>query len=77
MPGIGGMEMIRRVRADAALRTMPIVVITSLDDILSIDAAYEAGASSFITKPVNWRLLSYHLRFVLRAAQAASEPRGW
>ena len=76
MPGIGGMEMIRRVRADPASRALPIVVVTSLDDILSIDAAYEAGASSFITKPVNWRLLSYHLRFVLRAAQAASDPCG-
>jgi len=68
--------MIRRVRADPASRALPIVVVTSLDDILSIDAAYEAGASSFITKPVNWRLLSYHLRFVLRAAQAASDPCG-
>jgi DNA-binding response OmpR family regulator len=45
----------------------PVVVITSFDDIVSIDIAYEAGASSFVTKPVNWRLLSYHLRFVLRA----------
>jgi CheY-like chemotaxis protein len=67
MPGMDGIEMIRRIRADPALKMLPIVVITSFDDIVSIDIAYEAGASSFITKPVNWRLLSYHLRYVLRA----------
>jgi DNA-binding response OmpR family regulator len=71
MPGMGGMEMIRRIRAEPNLRSLPIVVVTSLDDVVSIDTAFEAGASSFVTKPVNWRLLSYHLRFVLRASRAS------
>jgi two-component system sensor histidine kinase/response regulator len=43
------------------------VVLTGNDDIISIDRSYEAGATSFVTKPVNWRLLSYQLRYVLRA----------
>ena len=72
MPGMGGIEMIRRIRAEPNLRSLPIVVVTSLDDIVSIDTAFEAGASSFVTKPVNWRLLSYHLRFVLRASRASA-----
>jgi CheY-like chemotaxis protein len=74
MPGMGGIEMIRRIRADPALKNLPIVVVTGLDDIVSIDIAYEAGASSFITKPVNWRLLSYHLRFVLRSHCLQGSP---
>jgi hypothetical protein len=36
----------------------------------SIDLAYEAGATSFVTKPVNWRLMGYQLRYVLRAQRA-------
>ena len=67
MPGMGGLEMIRRIRNAPSLRYLPIVVVTSNDDIVSIDRAYEAGATSFATKPVNWRLLSYQLRYVLRA----------
>lgn len=67
MPGMGGLEMIRRMRADAALRRLPIVVVTGREDMASIDLAYRAGATSFVTKPVNWRLLSYQLRYVLRA----------
>jgi DNA-binding response OmpR family regulator len=67
MPGMGGMEMIRQIRANPLLCNLPIVVVTGNDDIISIDRSYEAGATSFVTKPVNWRLLSYQLRYVLRA----------
>lgn len=71
MPVMDGMELIRRMRADPSLAKMPIVVVTSLEDIASIDLAYDAGATSFVTKPVNWRLLNYQLRFVLRAHHSA------
>ncbi|MDQ6866866.1 MAG: response regulator [Pseudomonadota bacterium] len=67
MPGMGGMEMIRHIRADRRLCGLPVVVVTGHDDIISIDRSYEAGATSFVTKPINWRLLSYQIRYVLRA----------
>jgi CheY-like chemotaxis protein len=67
MPGMGGLEMIKRLRADPHHCDLPIVVVTGRDDMSSIDLAYEAGATSFVTKPVNWRLMSYQLSYVLRA----------
>ena len=67
MPGISGFDMIERIRSDPRLALLPIVVVTSNEDVASIDRAYQAGATSFVTKPVNWRLLSYQLRYVLRA----------
>jgi CheY-like chemotaxis protein len=70
MPGMGGLEMIRRLRADPAHCDLPVVVVTGRDDMRSIDLAYEAGATSFVTKPVNWRLMSYQLRYVLRAQRS-------
>ena len=70
MPGMGGLEMIKRVRANPRHRDLPIVVVTGRDDMGSIDLAYEAGATSFVTKPVNWRLMSYQLRYVLRAQRS-------
>ena len=66
MPGTDGFEMIRQIRAHPSLCDLPVVVVTGSEDILSIDRSYQAGANSFVTKPVNWRLLSYHLRYVLR-----------
>lgn len=69
MPGMNGIEFIAQVRADPNLRHLPVVMVTSHEDMLTIDAAYQAGATSFATKPVNWRLLSYQIKYVLRAHQ--------
>jgi CheY-like chemotaxis protein len=67
MPGMDGFTLVERVRADERFRRLPIVMLTGREDIASIDRAYAAGATSFATKPVNWRLLSYQLRYVIRA----------
>ena len=47
---------------------MPVVVITGMDDRASIDQAYNAGATSFLMKPINWSLLPHHIDYVLRNA---------
>jgi CheY-like chemotaxis protein len=72
MPEVDGFQVIRRIRSDPHLRHLPIVVVTGREDIESIDRAYDEGATSFVTKPVNWRLLSYQLRYVLRAQRLAA-----
>lgn len=69
MPRIDGFDVIRALRADEATKSLPIIVITGLADELSIERAFSAGATSFLTKPLNWRLLIQHIRFVNRAAQ--------
>ncbi|WP_342359551.1 response regulator [Terrarubrum flagellatum] len=74
MPGISGFEMVRRLRANPAFHDLPIIVVTGREDIMSIDEAYDAGATSFVTKPVNWRLLSHQIRFVLRTHRALRAP---
>ena len=71
MPVMNGFQMIRAIRNDPALRHLPVVIVTGLEDMESIDRAYDEGATSFVTKPVNWRLLSYQLRYVLRAQKQA------
>jgi len=69
MPRVSGFEFISLVRATPGFEALPIVVATGREDIDSIDAAYRAGATSFVTKPLNWRLLSYQIRYVLRASR--------
>jgi DNA-binding response OmpR family regulator len=70
MPGMNGIEMVRRIRADHRFDGMPVMVITGREDIVSIDQAYAAGATSFMCKPVNWRLLGHQIRFLIRAHRA-------
>ena len=68
MPGIDGYEVCRAIRADDDLRRTPVVIVTALEDLESIETGFEAGASDFIGKPIVWLLLGYRLQFALRAA---------
>ena len=76
MPGMNGYEVIEHVRRDRKFNALPIVVVTSNEDMGSIDRAYSAGATSFVIKPVNWRLLAYQLQFVMRAHHRAGAGAG-
>lgn len=70
MPGMNGIDMVRRIRADRRFDGLPVMVITGREDMVSIDEAYAAGATSFMCKPVNWRLLGHQIRFMVRAHHA-------
>ena len=66
MPRMDGFEVLKRLRADAATARLPVMVVTGREDVAAIDRAFEVGATSFISKPINWRLLSHHLRYMHR-----------
>lgn len=70
MPRMDGFEVLRRLRSDAAYERLPIIVATGREDVAAVDRAFEEGATSFVVKPINWRLLSYQIRYVHRAHQA-------
>ncbi|MCC6778146.1 MAG: response regulator [Hyphomicrobiales bacterium] len=69
MPPPDGFSLLQTIRNDPALTHMPVIMLTGCEDIASIDRAFALGATSFVTKPVNWRLLSYQLRYVLRTSR--------
>ena len=80
LPGISGFDVCQRLRRLPAGNQIPVVVVTSLDDSTSIEQAYEAGATAFVTKPINWPMLRHQLQYVLRASRdrarlAESEER--
>jgi predicted signal transduction protein with EAL and GGDEF domain len=54
---------------------LPVVMVTGCDDTASIDRAYEAGATDFIVKPINWALLVHRIRYVLRGARTIVDLR--
>jgi len=69
MPRMDGFEVLAALRADERTRHLPIIVVTGREDVGAIDRAFQAGATSFLVKPINWRLLSYQIRYVFRANQ--------
>lgn len=75
MPRMDGFELLAHLRSDPATAHLPIVVETGREDVDAIDRAFRAGATAFVTKPLNWRLLTYQLRFTLRAARAEAVLR--
>lgn len=69
LPGMDGYEACRHLRGkNAGGRYLPILMLTSLDDADSIDRAYEAGATDFIGKPINWGVLPHRVRYMLRTS---------
>jgi signal transduction histidine kinase len=75
MPRMDGYELCRELRSRPESAYVPIVVATSLDDVPSIARAYDAGATDFIPKPVNWLVLNHRVRYILRASRAFEELR--
>src|SRR4051812_36502544 len=71
MPGLDGFEVCRRLRAEARFANVPIVMVTGHEDSLAISRAFEAGATDFVAKPVNWALLPRRLEYILRNAASA------
>ena len=54
MPRKNGFEVIAWVRQQPSLRTLPIVVLTSSDEVSDVTRAYELGANSFLVKPADF-----------------------
>ncbi|MBS0374579.1 MAG: EAL domain-containing protein [Proteobacteria bacterium] len=75
MPDGNGYDACRAIRALPGGEFLPIVMVTGLDDQASIELSYQAGATDFIGKPVNWALLPHRVRYVLRGANANRELR--
>ncbi|MCX7814446.1 MAG: EAL domain-containing protein [Tepidimonas ignava] len=75
MPGIDGHATCARIRELLRDDALPIVMLTGADDVASIDAAFQAGATDFITKPIQWTLLRQRVRYALRAGRQARELR--
>ena len=71
MPGLDGYAVCRRLRAEPRFANVPIVMVTGHEDEAAIDLAFAAGATDFISKPVNWALLPRRLGYILRNAAAA------
>jgi DNA-binding response OmpR family regulator len=72
MPGMGGIELCRRVREDEALARTPVVLLTARADEDDAVAGLEAGADAYVTKPFSIEELQARLRRLLEAHWAGA-----
>ncbi len=75
LPGLDGFGLLKYLRLEPKSADLPIIVATSADDPQSIERAYKLGASSFVTKPINWPLFIHHAQFVARNGDIERELR--
>lgn len=75
MPGLDGFALIRCIRGHPRTRHLPIVVITSSNDQAAVRLALDAGATAFLTKPINWSLFSHQIDYLVRINQCSAVDR--
>jgi diguanylate cyclase (GGDEF)-like protein len=75
MPDLDGFTVCSRIRTMAGGTAVPILMMTALDDVASIDRAYEHGATDFVTKPISYGLLAHRVRYLLRSSRAFTAIR--
>ncbi len=66
MPGRSGLEVLRWMRQQPALRDVPAIMLTGMSDVDSIHDAYSSGAASYLVKPVAFGALADVIRGLQR-----------
>jgi len=54
MPGMGGLEVLRRIKADKQWQNLPVIMLTTTDDPREIESCYTLGCNCYITKPMEF-----------------------
>jgi len=62
MPGLSGHEVLERLRTDARLKHIPVIMISAVDELDSVIRCVELGADDYLTKPFNPTLLRARIR---------------
>jgi CheY-like chemotaxis protein len=54
MPKVDGVEVLRRIKADPALRMLPVIMLSTTDDPGEIERCHQFGCSAYVRKPVDY-----------------------
>jgi diguanylate cyclase len=66
--GLDGYATCAKIREQETGKHTPVLMMTGLEDVESVNRAFEVGATDFVSKPINIPLLGHRIRYVLRAA---------
>ena len=74
LPKVGGLEVLRRIKADPRTTAIPVVMLTSSNLVRDVSAVYELGANSFVQKPVDFAEFREAIRLVGMYWLSVNEP---
>jgi CheY-like chemotaxis protein len=74
MPGIGGYEVLRHIRAEGANRATPVLVVSVMSNHESIERCRLLGATAFLAKPIDRELITTMLRSLLAPKRTSAQP---
>jgi two-component system, OmpR family, phosphate regulon response regulator PhoB len=72
MPGVGGFEVLRRLKSNAALRTIPVIMVTAKGHERDVLNGLKGGAIDYIVKPFSLKELSARVELALRREPPAT-----
>lgn len=80
MPGMDGIEVTKRIRANKRIADVPILMVTAMDSSRHVVQGFEAGVNDYVSKPIDWEILMIRLRsqlnlFELRKQAAQSTEK--
>ena len=76
MPKMDGIETVKRLKADASLPFIPVILVTAKADGADVVAGLESGGDDYLTKPVDHAALSARVRAMLRIKALARHRAG-
>jgi CheY-like chemotaxis protein len=74
MPKVDGLEVLRQLKADPRLRTIPVVMLTSSREVTDVDRCYGMGANAYVVKPVNYNQYSAAIQAIGAFWAMTNEP---
>jgi len=73
MPDINGIGVLKRLKANARLRDVPVIMVTAMEEEKSLPACLELGANDYVTKPVKASVLKARVASQLTRQRAMDE----
>ena len=73
MPRMSGYEVCEQIKGDSEKQSIPVLMVTALNEMGDIEKAVKAGCDDFLTKPVNQLELKTRVRSLLRVRHLANE----
>lgn len=72
LPGMSGLDVVRRLRSAWSRDALPVILVTALDESADVVAGLEAGANDYVVKPVNLPVLLARVRVCLQIKQSVA-----
>jgi len=64
IPKVDGQEVLRRIKGDARLKTLPVIMLTTTDDPREVQSSYRMGCNAYLTKPVDYDSFTELIRYL-------------